>query len=680
MAADATETQTQRAWEVGRSRRAPWILLALLAVVPFGNAAFADFVFDDVYLFTRHAAVQAPLNPWRLVTAHYWGSIEQARLWRPVATLSFGIDHAIAGNAPFWPHLVNCFLHAGVTLGLAALAVRLSGRRNLGFLAGALFAVHPMHTEAVTWISGRAELLAALFSLGALLLASGAGPAHATRRSAWVFAASLLAIGSKESAVMVSPILLYLAWAFPARRSTLLRSAGIALVAFLVYLPMRHGVLGTWAGPDTDPMDNPMVGLGAFERLPTALDAAGRYLLLFLWPARLSIDYSAPVLGIVRGVTPHLVIGLLATAGLVFLALRRRSSPEGWGSGITLLTFALASNIPMVIGTIFGERLFYLPSAGLTIVASAAALRAVEARPRLRVPALAILGLVLAAGTVRAWIRNADYRSDARLYAAEARSQPRSPKMRYNHALQLGLDKRHEESLAEGYEALRLNPSSRESRDVIANALVQLGRVDEAIAFLESQLAKDPADPGSRSRLVRLLEDRDPARANAIADAAIEDATIRTPETLAVAAKRAQDRGEYARAAEMWRILMKQAPKSVDSGLFLGYCLLKLARPDEARAAYAEALRRAPGNAEAANGVAWCLLEAGGSPAEAVRFAEQAVRAAPDQAYMHDTLARALLAAGRCADAKAAAEKGLTLDPESASLQERLRAIDAQCK
>lgn len=651
-------------------------LLAVLALVPYGNALRADFVYDDVSLFLLHPQVQGAFDPWGLATARYWAG--QA-MWRPLPTLTFGIDHLIAGNVPFLPHLVNCLLHVCVTLALAGILLTITGRRTLAFVAGALFAVHPIHTEAVTWISGRAELLAALLSLLALLLATNASVRHSRGRQAAILTTAFLAICSKESAVTLAPLLLYFAWAMPARRASLLRAAALALVAFLVYLPLRWLVLGTLGAPSINPLDNPLVGLGLFSRFPTALDAAGRYLLLFLWPARLSLDYSPPVLTIVRALTPQLLLGLAAAGGLGLLAVRYRERPEGWGAAMTLLTFAMASNIIVAIPTIFGERLFYLPSAGLTIVVAAAALRVVERRPRTRHAGLALLAVVLCAGTLRTWARNSEFRSDSVLYPAEVRAQPRSARMRLNYALQLNLEKRYEEALAQGREALRLNPASRDSRNAITTSLVELGRTNEAIAFLQSQLAVDPLDAVSRSRLVGLLDVQDPGRADSIAQAAIADPALRTPELLAIAAKRAQDRGEFARAGVLWQLLMAAAPRSVDSALYLGYCMLRLNRPADAKTAYEEALRRAPGNPEASNGIAWCLLEIGGSADEAARYAADAVRSSPGSSYMHDTLARALLAAGRCADARAAAERGIALDPASESLRQRLRAIEAEC-
>lgn len=275
------------------------------------------------------------------------------------------IDAQVRGTGTWWPHLLNVLLHAGVTLLWYRLIRRLFGNETVALVAGALFAVHPIHTEAVTWLSGRAELLAAFFGLSAVYLA------HSERPSIrWLTPLAILfAIGCKESAAVLPLVLLFSNWSLRLKRTT--PSIKLGLISFapvILYVVLRRFVLGTWAAPATDTLDNPMVAVGLFERIPTSLDCAGRYLSLLFWPARLSADYSAPVLGLVNRATPLFLFGLLATLGLIGLAVARREKPYGWAAGFALLTFALASNIPIAIGTIFAERLLYLPSAGLLLV------------------------------------------------------------------------------------------------------------------------------------------------------------------------------------------------------------------------------------------------------------------------------------------------------------------------
>jgi Flp pilus assembly protein TadD len=667
--------------------RAGLILLFALAVLPHLNALRGAFVFDDVGLIVRHPAVQGPFRLWTILTADYWASVKEALLWRPVTTLSFALDHLIAGQSPLWPHLVNVLLHATVTILWAGLIRRITRRDALALVAGLLFAVHPLHTEAVTWISGRAELLAAGFSLAAVHLAlSGSG------RLRWLsLFAVLLAVGSKESATVLPVLLLYLTWVMETRRMRARSAESVsatpppiaiglaAIVPILIYLVGRRFVLGTWLGPHPQLSDNPMVGSGILTRLPTVLDTAGRSISLLFWPARLSLDYSAPVLTLVRGVTPFLALGLMGTAGLIYLALRWRHLPQGWGAGFAILTFALTSNLLYVIGTIFGERLLYLPSAGLLLVATAGGFIAAERLPRARRGLQALLLVALLAGSVRTWIRNDDFRSESVLYRAEVRNQPLSPKMRYNSAVLASIEGRHEDAVNEAKEAIRLDPTSRGPRETLAASLEELGRTREAIDFLAYVVRTDPEDFRARRTLVRLFDESgQAARGDSLVLAGLSQASD-SPQTVAIAARRAQDRGDIGRAIGLWRTVLRQIPDDPEATLSTGYCLLRVGDTAGAREVYEKALRLAPGWPDAANGLAWTLLESGGAPSEAADLAAMAVRGSP-VAPFYDTLARALLADGKCGEARAAASKAISLDPANAGYHGRLAEIEERCR
>src|SRR5262249_58745524 len=111
-------------------------------------------------------------------------------LYRPLTSMSFFVDGTLSGMRPAWFHGVNTVLHALATLLVTLLALELSGgRRSVGWVAGSLFAVHPIHVEAVAGIVGRSEILAALGALGAILshrraLGAARGPAPPWTRAA----------------------------------------------------------------------------------------------------------------------------------------------------------------------------------------------------------------------------------------------------------------------------------------------------------------------------------------------------------------------------------------------------------------------------------------------------------------------------------------------------------------
>jgi len=287
MASGISSRTTSTASEGGLRLTTAFLVISLagLAILPYLNALHAGLVFDDRYLASTHPVIKGAFSLARILTAPYWGEMQGAMLWRPVTTLSFACDQRIGGGAVWWFHLINLILHATVTILWALLVRRLTGKAGLALVAGALFAVHPLHTEAVTWVSGRAELLAAGFGIAALHLAfSRAGRG----RARWLAPLAILfAISSKESAATIPLVLVFLTVSFTPREERGRPSLGLLVACFvpiLFYVVARRVVLGGWAGPLPDPMDNPMVSTGLIRRLPTVFECAGRYIALTLCP------------------------------------------------------------------------------------------------------------------------------------------------------------------------------------------------------------------------------------------------------------------------------------------------------------------------------------------------------------------------------------------------------------
>ncbi|MDB5301189.1 MAG: protein O-mannosyl-transferase, partial [Phycisphaerales bacterium] len=155
----AAESRGPAAWAAPLS-------VAIVAVLVYLITLHGTFIYDDAWVILKN---------WRVT--HDWGKIWTTpyalrgpdRLWRPLTLLTFAIEYRIHG-ATAWPyHLINIVLHAGVSVAVVALGRKLAGPRA-GWIAGALFAVHPVHVEAVAGIVGRAELMCTLATLVGLWL------------------------------------------------------------------------------------------------------------------------------------------------------------------------------------------------------------------------------------------------------------------------------------------------------------------------------------------------------------------------------------------------------------------------------------------------------------------------------------------------------------------------------
>ena len=453
-----------------------WVWITLAATVALGASAYlpvhrADWVQDD------HVAVET--NPIvergdlvEIFTTHYWAGAtgEDATLYRPVPIASFAIERRLTGtpSAPL-AHLVNLLLHLAVSIALFALARRLGAGPLASSAAALLFAVHPVHAEAVAGVVGRSEIFAALGVIGALWAATHAGPLHAGprpspavwRASAWGAAACVfVALGSKETAIAVLPLLLALEllYRWPAsprdRRWWIERSATWAptVLAVLVWYGLRARALEAWwATQSPHPVDNPLVRLEGAERLATALGLAARYLGLTVYPVTLSADYSGRTIPVEPGLLrPLPLVGLAILVGAAALAAAALAPAVRGGAGapaeaVRLRSFAailflapylVIGNLLVPIGTIFAERLLYLPSAGLCLLAGAflgslaldyPAFPKWSADQRIRYGGT-ILVLLVAAFAVRTYARALVWQDDRTVFAAVAASHPDSPR------------------------------------------------------------------------------------------------------------------------------------------------------------------------------------------------------------------------------------------------------------
>jgi protein O-mannosyl-transferase len=474
-----------------RRTRLEILLVVLLAALPFLSVSDGPFLYDDrLYVLENHQVTEAGHTLQCLTTSYPPGGATQA-LYRPLVTLSFALDHALAGLEATVFHLTNVLLHVG-----ASLAAYFLLRAWLPALAGwsaMLFAVHPVHTEAVSWIVGRAELLCGLFLFLALRLA----PRRFVVASALLF----LALASKEMAI-TGPLLVLLPVVFlgappaPSRRAFV----GFTL-ALLLYLGLRASVLG-WLTPQGD--DRLLLEASLLERLPSMFVAYAEYVRLSFLPLGLAVDHAWETTPTWRDPLAGLGLVLVIGSSAVAWGLRRRLP---WLS-VAVAWFFLAL-LPVShlfpIGATYAERFLYIPSLGACL-ALAALLDRIRSR-RLGACALALLVLVGVGLTLH---RNQDWRDEERFYSAALAASP------HNSTLWNNLGRFHAEKgrldVAETnfQEALRWKPDHPPALCNLGVLRAMAGRLAEARDLIERSLQADPGYARGYSNLgkVDALEGR----------------------------------------------------------------------------------------------------------------------------------------------------------------------------
>jgi tetratricopeptide (TPR) repeat protein len=426
-------------------------LLALLAgavaLALYWPTRSAPFVYDDVPYVRDNASIQRTDRWLELWTLPYPPSRPELGLYRPVTATTYMADFARSGGAAPAFHATNVWLHAAASALAVLLVSQWGASRPAAAAAGVLFAVHPVHSEAVAWIVGRAEVLAAI---GVMASALSWGWFRRRGRPAGLVLASVayfLALGAKETAAPLPAVLLLVemllaagwlegsGWTRLSRQPRAwLPYAGFA-AAFAAYAWLRVSALGSFSMVEAT---TAFVGEPASTRIVSAVAILGEYVRLCVLPVNLRVDYSdfkfaspmaAPVLS-----------GGLAVAVLAAIAwrLRRRAPLVPLWAGWLLLFATVVSNLVVPIGAVLAERFVYLPSLGACVLAGLGltGLAPPHRAPVLRAAVLTLALMVAGGAAVLTIERNRDWSDPIRLFGAEVVRSPRSEKAWLNLAVE----------------------------------------------------------------------------------------------------------------------------------------------------------------------------------------------------------------------------------------------------
>ena len=462
-------------------RRAGAVLL--LVAICYGNTLGNDFVWDDRLSALTPASAATILT--RRTGAYY----------RPVVMLSFAADRTLWGRNPVGWHVTNVACHAAVAWLVGTLAVALGTTGGVALASALLFAAHPVQTEAVTYISGRTDVLCALFVLLALLAWRRArhGP------DVWAWASTLaigLALLAKESAALVAPVLLMpCAHPGPTRPRPLLPllATGAWLVAWITAGGAGSGLRG----------------LG--ERLPAIGIAALENLRLIVWPVHLHLERFTPVAGWPVWVAVAVWV-LLAALGTGMVVAARRVP-----GGLFLLALAALSYLP-VSGVVpvypavadrvlfTAEHFLYFPLAGLIPLACAIATRWWPHRLLRVLPVVTVLLLIACAALVIR--RNRDWRDEDTLFRQTLAYAPPAARVWFNLAnLELAAN-RNDEAIRLYGEALAREPGDAAAHLNRGIAFQRQRRLDAAETDYRRALELDPSSEQARRGLAAMLAAR----------------------------------------------------------------------------------------------------------------------------------------------------------------------------
>lgn len=480
-----------------------WLLLGVLIGGVYANALHNSFVFDDYQLVVEQPLLaRLATEPGLLLSPLTLGQ-------RPLRTISYAVDYQIGGLQPWIFHLSNVLYHwlaAGLVFLIARdLTARPSAvidagtlrlppaQMRLALIAALLWALHPIHTDAVTYISGRRDILGGLFFfLGVWAYLRF----RRTSRAWWLGLASLaygLGLLSKES-VVVLPVVW---WLSDSQREGMGRALRSHIVLYSVVLLGGAAVLWGAAGSQILAAAQHLSwhGGSVLSNVATVLRIWVHYLTVLVFPRTLIADYSYDAFPVSLSFwEPDVLaaLGILGGVTIGIIVLARRVPFVGYGALWMLITLVPVSHL-IPIQEIVAEHYLYVPAFGLCLIlatlldtACSVGLQADQpGRARLRAAVVYGLVLVLLVGAgARIVVRNRDWRDEETLWTVTTHAVPRCARAHYNLAGEYLRQERFEEAKREFAVTIAIRPNEVEALTGLGEIAFRTGLYGQAFGYV----------------------------------------------------------------------------------------------------------------------------------------------------------------------------------------------------
>jgi tetratricopeptide (TPR) repeat protein len=648
-------------------------MIAIGTVAAYSTSLSGPLFFDDTASVVQNESIR---QLWPLSKVLFAPEVA-GTAGRPLLNLSYALNYAAGGLSPTGYHVVNLLIHVAAALALYGLVRRTlrlpwaKGRfeKEATWLAGLtalLWAVHPLQTESVTYISQRAESLVALFYLLTWYALVRAAEPLAERRWGMLSVAACVAGVLTKEIMATAPVVILIfdrvflsaSWSevWAKRKKIYLGYAGAWIVLGGLMAESRLFSRGIGFG-----------GMGALEYAKVECEAVALYLKLSVWPHPLVIDYG---LTPARG-GPHFIGGALVVvawiAGVALLWKRQRAVAF---AGIAVLAMlAPTSSVVPVVFQPMAEHRMYLPLAMILTVLVAVAYRWLG-----RKILYAGLGLVAGLGALTV-VRNRDYQNEEAMWRDTVAKRPDNWRAYNALANVLFEQQRLTDGLVALEAALQINPREARLHNGQANVLSALGRLPEAAKAGMRAVELDPAYAEGHSSLALVL-----LKAGRVPEAVkqLENARQLKPESAEIRSNLCdalRQAGRVADAIVEGEAALRLKPDFAVAHCNLGLALVDAGKSEAAVAHYEEALRLSPNYLQARNNLGVTLMNLGRLP-EAEAQLREAIRQKADYADAHNGLGIVLAKSGRLDEAGKEFETALRIQPGNAQALSNMKVLE----
>jgi Tfp pilus assembly protein PilF len=425
-----------------RGTALPLLLLTVIAVLPYVNTLQNSFVYDDFDQVVNNPYLRNFHHLREIFTSSVWSFKGDFRgstnYYRPMMSLGYLACYQLMGPKAWAYHLINILLNAGVVLLVYLIASKLLHSRGVGFASACIFALHPIHSEAVNWIAAVTELELAFFFLLTFWLfveSARAGGGVSLPIQAGMAASFALALLSKEQALILPFLALVYEHFFreDRRKSTPVQKArryAVLWILSLAYLLVRIHFLGRFA-PSQE-----RIGFGKWDLVISALALFGKYSFKMIWPTALCAYYVFPLrASALRGPAMEGAIAFLICF-LVVVRLWKSNRQAAFGMVWFLVALLPVLNVRFLASNAFAERYLYLASVGFCWISGWGLVRtwawlAGNGSTRKWIFAIAV-GMLAIVAARQIVMRNRDWRDDITFYTSALKASPNAYYMHNN--------------------------------------------------------------------------------------------------------------------------------------------------------------------------------------------------------------------------------------------------------
>jgi len=514
----------KKSWNISNK---PCLSLTVTCILCYFNSLGCGFVFDDVSAIKDNKDLLPSTPISNLFNNDFWGipmhKEQSHKSYRPLCVLSFRLNFLFHGLEPFGYHLLNVILHIMVTL-LFHHVSRNYVNAKTSFVAAMIFAVHPVHTEAVTGVVGRAELLSAIFFLLTIKEYD-----HSHDEGSWhlllACGSSCLAMLSKEVGVTVIGLCivseLFVKHNIHKQLMKLLNSKqnmemkiekGLVLrlsmlfMTLVLLLTFRIQKLQGASLPVFTKFDNPASHSEGLSKILTYSYLPCLNFWFLLCPTNLCCDWTMGSIPLLQSASDPRILAIITFASITILFIfkiirseEKFSKQVLFSSAWIIIPFLPASNIFFPVGFVIAERVLYIPSMGFCLLVSLGYQKIIEQCRAVRKSFQILFYLLLVSQSIKTMRRNLDWIDEKSIFISGLNVNTNNAKLYNNVGHAFESQKNYKEALVFFKEAVNVQPNDIGAHINIGRTLNHLKQYDEAeIAYRSAQKLLPKASPGQK--------------------------------------------------------------------------------------------------------------------------------------------------------------------------------------